>query len=109
MSDLKIAACPFCEGECVLHKIFDLVYCKNCSYRASRGKFKNAIRAHNAVARRLDPARVLRVLGGMKGTRFQMRELSFSNGSLRPRLNEQIQTLDASMDKIRNMAKEQRK
>ena len=73
----KIADCPFCGGECrtgeyLCHPCWTNgahhVSCSECGYCSGlHPSPPAAIAAHNAVARRLDPARVLRVVGGMKG------------------------------------------
>jgi|TARA_Y100000310_G_scaffold263926_1_gene274419 hypothetical protein len=75
----EIAACPFCGGECVTNEFTDssslhwakyywFAWCPKCKYFSGRHRTEAAaIRAHNAVASRLDPGHILRVLGGMKG------------------------------------------
>ncbi len=97
--ELKIEKCPFC-GEQIVARIdcYDdwFLTCDACQYTAAIGPTKSGvIISHNAIARRLDPARVLMVLGGMKGS------MSWKTDA--PWYRTEIPLLNRVMDKIRNM------
>ena len=102
----KIAPCMFCDSECEVNGwgvgIIEWVECKNsdCEYKGpSCDTADAAIRAHNAMCRRLDPARVLMVLGGMKGL-FGVRGQGMHSWQ---QMDHWRLCLDAAMDKIRKM------
>jgi len=119
----KIEKCPFC-GEQIVARIdcYDdwFLTCDACQYTAAIGPTKSGvIISHNAVARRLDPARVLMVLGGMKGYVVARanagRHAEEVEGPLMEIFNaidlwESAQiAIDDAMNKIRTMAKESSK
>ena len=100
--ELKIEPCPFCgmgtveNGEGLGEGSYHWRECIVCDYRSGNEDTpRDAIRAHNAIARRLDPARVLMVLGGMKGS------MSWKTDA--PWYRTEIPLLNRVMDKIRNM------
>ena len=115
--ELKIAACPFCGGGGGIYRFKPgnietaNVYC-DCGYR-SKTYFtaSEAIRAHNELCSRIPRAKLLQVMGGMKGAAEKGRERCGRMNlpiQYREYLSEII-VLNAAMDKIRAMAKESSK
>jgi len=111
----EIAPCPFCGGDADAYEIAKPsppanqspyllevetwnIYC-DCGYRSGiQWTESEAIAAHNSIARRLDPAKLLMVIGGVKG--------SMSWPCDKPQYLSEIEILDEIMDKIRAMAKD---
>ena len=109
----KIVPCPFCGQEVRIDGKH--LECIRCYYRVglwcdTEEEFSAAIRAHNELCSRIPRAKLLQMLGGMRG----WQERAFSTWKrLLPGVADShacaSEALAASMDKIRNMAKESSK
>ena len=98
MSTPKIAPCPFCGAECELKfdsPGYNWIDCRECYYSSiSCDHCALVIRAHNKVATRLDPAKILMVLGGTVGNKVSR------HGMFHPLF---INGIRYAMEKIRDM------
>jgi len=111
MSKDKISACPYCESECDARGSTVICTDHACEYSYHRwgNTLRENIAAHNAIARRIDPARLLMIIGGMKGAATMWMSWADKKGfgyQYREHLSEIIMA-NSIMDKIRAMAKEQ--
>ena len=109
MSATKIAPCPFCGERCIFeHGAYSLTIGSTawgltctCGYSSATGRgdtqdeaVVDAIAAHNKVATRLDPARILMMLGGTVGNKVSR------HGMFHPLF---INGIRYAMEKIRDM------